>query len=170
MGPAAKPAISALASALEDEDREVRRLAIRALGQLSPEATSCVPSLCRLLHDDELSVRMAAALAIQELDPAEKTHITVLIEMMKRGEGGTIVAVGRFGAKAAWAVPTLVSLLADRRPGIRRLAADALGEMGPAASTAENALLQSTKDSDDRVRAAAQKALELVRSRNSRGA
>jgi HEAT repeat protein len=162
----AKPAIPALTSALQDDDREVRRLASRALGQLSPEAASSVSALQRLLNDPEPSVRIAAAFAIQELDPAETSHRKVLIDAMKMGEGGTIVAVGKHGANAKWAVPTLVSLLEDRRPGIRRLAADALGRIGPAAADAQDALRQaSSKDADDRVRDAARVALSSITER-----
>lgn len=164
MGQDAKPAISALSGALDDEDREVRRLASRALGHLGPEAKSCLTLLGRSLDDKELSVRLAAALAIQELDPSEKIHTKVLIEGMKMGEGGIIIVVGRYGEKAAWAVPTLVSLLEDRRAGIRRIAADALRDIGPAASAAEDALRKAAKDDvDDRVRDAAQEALAAVR-------
>jgi HEAT repeat protein len=164
IGTTAKPAIAALSGALVDQDREVRRLASRALGQLGPEAKSSLTALCQSLHDDEMSVRIAAAFAIQELEPEEQTHTTVLIEAMKTGEGGTIVAVGKYGDKAVWAVPTLVSLLKDRRAGIRRIAADALGQIGPAAGAAEDALRQAIKkDADDRVRDAAQEALASVK-------
>jgi HEAT repeat protein len=164
LGPAARPAITTLAGALKDDDREVRRLAIRALGQLGPDAVPHLPAIRRSLEDDEHSVRLAAALAIHELDPTEKSHIGVLIETMRMGEGGTIVAVGRFGESAVWSVPTLVSLLQDRRAGIRRLAAQALEEIGPAASSASAALEQTAQtDADDRVRDAAREALAAVR-------
>lgn len=163
MGRDATPAIEALGGALADKDREVRRLAIRALGQLGPESTSSLPMLSQSLQDKELSVRLAAAMAIQELDPAEKKHTAILIDAMKKGEGGTIVAVGKFGDRAAWAVPTLRSLLQDHRAGIRRIAADALHDIGPAAAAAEDALRRAAKDdTDDRVRSAAQEALAAV--------
>ncbi len=82
---------------------------------------------------------------------------------MKMGEGGTIVAVGQYGENAVWAVPTLVSLLEDRRAGIRRIAADALRQIGPAAGAAEEALRRAAKhDVDDRVRDAAKEALAAV--------
>jgi HEAT repeat protein len=163
MGRDATPAIEALGGAVADKDREVRRLAIRALGQLGPESTSSLPLLNQSLTDQELSVRLAAAMAIQELDPAEKKHTAILIDAMKKGEGGTIVAVGKFGDRAAWAVPTLRSLLQDHRAGIRRIAADALRDIGPAAAAAEDALRRAAKDdTDDRVRSAAQEALAAV--------
>lgn len=163
LGHDAKPAIAALSGAASDKDREVRRLAIRALGQLGPESAGCLPALVHALEDQELSVRLAAAMAIQQLEPAETKHRTILIDAMKKGEGGTIVAVGKYGATAEWAVPTLTSLLQDRRAGIRRIAADALHDIGPAAAAAEDSLRRTAKDdADDRVRDAAQEALTAV--------
>jgi HEAT repeat protein len=120
-------------------------------------------ALSQTLEDDEQPVRIAAAFAIQELAPTEESHTAVLIEAMKMGEGGVIVAVGEYGPSAAWAVPTLVSLLQDRRPGIRRITADALRQIGSAAAAAKDALRQAAQsDEDDRVRDAAQEALRAI--------
>lgn len=159
----AKPAVGALCEALRDQDREVRRLACRALGQLAPESLDGLDALRETLGDDELPVRIAAAFAIQELAPTEESHTAVLIEAMKMGEGGVIVAVGGYGPEAAWAVPTLMALLQDQRPGIRRITADALRQIGSAAGAAEGALRQAAQsDEDDRVRDAAQEALAAI--------
>lgn len=102
----ALPALSALREALGDSDPQVRGLASRALGEIGPEASSCLTPLRQALNDPQLSVRVAAALAIQNLDPSEKRHRIVLADAMKAGEGGTIVAIGRQGQRAAWAVST----------------------------------------------------------------
>ncbi len=75
------------------------------------------------------------------------------------GEGGTIVAVGEMGPAADWAVPTLTKLLQDRRAGIRRLAAEALGRIAAGNPEVQAALRRSLSDADDRVREAAQQAL-----------
>ena len=74
-----------------------------------------------------------------------------------------IVGVTKEGPRAAWAVPTLTRLLADRRPGIRRLAAEGLGKIGSASESALPALERAARDRDDRVREAATQAIELIR-------
>ena len=163
MGNEAETAIPLLGDAVGDEDAEVRRLASYALGGMGPAARPALPALNKALEDQELSVRLSAAFAVQKIAPETETHVPVLVHAMQMGEGGVIVSVGDMGEKAAWAVPTLVSLLKDRRPGIRRLAAEALGRIGPAESAAEAALRAAARDGDDRVREAAQQALEAIR-------
>ena len=132
----AAPAISALRQAIQDEDRDVRRLAIHAISRIGPQAESCLPALQNSLGDDALSVRIAAALAINRINPDEEQHQRVLIDAMRMGEGGIIVSVGQLGEDAAWAVPTLIELLSDPRPGIRRISANSLEQIGPAAAAA----------------------------------
>jgi len=165
MGPAAAAAVGALQDAVADRDREVRRLSSIALGEVGPPAKAAVPALTAALSDDELSVRLAAAFSLQKLDTHNEAFAPVLIGAMRKGDGGVIVRVGELGAGAGWAVPTLISLLDDQRPGIRRISADALQQIGPLASAAEAALRRAaSQDSDDRVRAAAQQALSNLSS------
>ena len=92
-------------------------------------------------------------------------YVEVLRDAMRLGDGGVIVAVGRLGERAEWAVPTLVLLLADKRPGIRRISAEALQQIGIASEEAEAGLRRAAEhDADDRVRHAAQTALQGLRS------
>lgn len=168
MGREASLAVPALSDAIGDEDREVRRLAIHAISQVGPQAISFLSALTDALDDEELSVRLAAALAIDRLDPEEESHRKVLITAMRMGEGGIIVAVGQAGERAAWAVPTLIELVNDKRPGIRRITVNALEQIGPAAAAARDALKRvAEQDTDDRVRDAAKRALERIGARDT---
>ena len=163
LGTEAAEAMPALSKAINDEDREVRRLAIHAIGQIGPQADSYLAALVDALEDDELPVRLAAAFAINRIAPEEESHREVLIGTMRMGEGGTIVAVGQTGQRGAWAVPTLIELLRDERPGIRRITANALEQIGPAAADASEALQRvAQQDPDDRVRLAAEAALKRI--------
>lgn len=164
-GTDARSAVPALTTAIGDQDRDVRRLACHALGRIGLDARPAIPQLTAALRDEDLSVRLVAAFALQKIDPAGRAYVSVLTQAMQMGEGGVIVAVGDMGSEAGWAVPSLVQLLLrDRRPGTRRLAAEALGKMGPAARDAEPSLRQALHDRDDRVREAATKALQAVQS------
>jgi hypothetical protein len=163
MGEAAGPAVGEIAALIRDPAPAVRQAACRALGDIGEPAADHVADMQPALDDESWPVRLAAAFAIQKLDPASAAPHPVLMEAMQKGEGGTIVAIGQLGSDATWAVPTLVALLRDRRPGTRRLAAEALGNIGPAASEATSALESATRDSDDRVRTSAEQALERIR-------
>ena len=148
----------ACARAIHDTDRDVRRIALTTLGNNhGPEQQALLE---QGLDDEELSVRMAAAYALMKVDSQHPGAIKVLRAAMKLGDGGVIVAIGR--EKYAWAVPTLIELLRDRRPGTRRLAAESLGQIGPAAAAALPVLQRATSDKDDRVRAAAAASKEAI--------
>ncbi len=165
MGGSAAAAVGALNAALRDEDADVRRLAAQALGELGPAAEASRPLLIETLQDERLAVRLAAAFALQKLDPDGDAQRPVLIAAMKTGDGGVILRVAGYGAEAPWAVPTLIELLADKRPGVRRLSATALGQIGSPAAAATSSLRQAAaSDSDDQVRDAAQQALQAIAS------
>jgi len=168
MGLEAAPAAEALGQAIEDQDREVRRLALHAISQIGPQAAPYLPVMKNALDDGEVSVRIAAAIAINRLDPNDVEHQRVLIAAMKSGDGGIIVRVGQMSSNAVWAVPTLIKLLGDRRPGIRRITADALEKIGSAAIAAKATLIRvATNDPDERVREAAVRALGWMNTNDS---
>ncbi|MCH7686005.1 MAG: HEAT repeat domain-containing protein [Planctomycetes bacterium] len=156
--------VSPLSEAVTDKDREVRRLACFALGEMGPVADSAIPALIHALKDRELSVRLSAAFAIYKINPENKAYVPELLNTMRQGEGGTIVSVGKMGSNAGWAVPTLINLLKDSRPGIRRLAAEALGRIRSVTDRTESALKKALNDPDDRVGEAARESLQMIRS------
>ncbi len=157
--PAETEVRDALLRALSDEDREVRRLACFALGEIGEVEAG---KLASALDDPELSVRLAAAYALLKIEPGHTGAKDVLTQAMQAGDGGVIVAVSSRGSDAAWAVPTLTALLSDRRPGIRRLAAEGLGKIGRASESSLPALERAENDPDDRVREAAAGAIQLI--------
>lgn len=158
-------AIPALArAAAGDEDLEVRRLSIQALGGMGPAAESNLPALTEMLEDSQEAIQIAAALAIARIDADGDSHRPVLIRAMRAGKGGVLLAIGNMGADARWAVPTLVELLSHELVQIRSLAAHTLGKIGPAAIDATPKLERMARDGDPAVRSVALEALERNRS------
>lgn len=159
LGTDGSKAVEALVNSTADDDPGVRQAACRALGEIGPSTASVLSALQEALADSEFPVRLAAAFALLKLDPGGEAYRPVLTNAMQQGEGGTIVAIGQLGPAGQWAVPTLTRLLRDRRPGIRRISAEALGRIGPDEEAVRALTVASERDPDDRVRETATRVL-----------
>jgi len=123
-----------LARFLSDPDQGMRLEAARALGKLGPAAAVAVPGLTAALKERNLKLRLAAATALGSIGAAAAPAIPVLAMAMTAAH----LVLARLAAQALSrigrpAVATLVDLLHSRDPYVRREAAWALGEIGPAA-------------------------------------
>ncbi|HZZ28264.1 MAG TPA: HEAT repeat domain-containing protein [Pirellulales bacterium] len=154
--------ITALTDLVADNDAEVQRLSMNALGKCGPSAESSVPALTKALTNPEHSTRLAAALAIQKIDPKNPNFAPVLVEAMRTGDGRIFLDVGAMAQSGAWAVPTLLELLGHKTPQVRALAAQTLGQIGPAAHDASKPLKAAMRDSNPAVQRAAQIALTQI--------
>ncbi len=153
--------VAALEKATDDADPEVRRWGCRGLGRHKAKAS--LSQLEAKLKDPSPAVRRAAAFSLQLLAPDSTAYREELISGMKAGDGGILVAIRGFEPPPAWAIPVLIELTRDRRPGIRRLAVESLGEIAPAMEASRKALEPLRRDPDDRVREAAAKVLDRRR-------
>uniref|UniRef100_A0A7C2PFQ2 HEAT repeat domain-containing protein n=1 Tax=Schlesneria paludicola TaxID=360056 RepID=A0A7C2PFQ2_9PLAN len=151
--------VAALIQAGDDPDSEVRRWACRALGELTSAEDRVVTVLEARLRDPETAVRRAAAFALHKRSPESTAYRTELLAAVTEGDGGVIVALGTLQPRPTWAIPALVKSLQDRRPGLRRLAAECLGQLGAWTPEVRQALDRACQDADDRVRSAASEAL-----------
>jgi HEAT repeat protein len=155
--PTSPEVVAALTQATDDSDPEVRRWSCRGLGRHN--AAASVKQLESKLRDPATAVRRAAAFSLQTLAPESTGYREEFIAGMRMGDGGLLVAIKGFEPPATWSVPVLLELMKDRRPGIRRLAVEAIGEIAPAMVEPRKALEAARRDPDDRVREAAAKAL-----------
>jgi hypothetical protein len=88
-------------------------------------------------------------------------ELTALREMVRSSEATqALVATG------SAAVPALLDRLADADPDVRQWAANVLGQIGPDASLAVEALLQALNDEIEVVREAARVALDRIENRS----
>ena len=70
LGPAAAPAVAAVAPILDDARALNRYLAVETLAAIGPAAASALPALRERLRDEDALVRAAAAAAIAAIDAA----------------------------------------------------------------------------------------------------
>jgi hypothetical protein len=158
IGKAATPAAAELVAALSDRDPLVRGVAVRAIGELAPEVPGAMPGLVALFPDVE------AIRAVSRFGPAGADAVPRLIELL-RHEDPTVRwqaarTLGKVREPAVPSVPELVRLTgSDSESLVREHAAEAIGDIGPAAAAGIPALVQALKDPVPRVRRDAVRAL-----------
>jgi HEAT repeat protein len=158
-GPAAVPVIE---RALARSALAQREGVFNLITELGPRAASLAPVLTRLLRHPEPVLRCHVAGALLAVDPdgLGRNAVAVLAGLAERDgpdhTGGlAIVNLGHPGAPLRYTVPALIRLLAHQGPKRRRHAAFMLGDIGPGASDAVEALEKAMKEDDaNRLRAA----------------
>jgi beta-lactamase regulating signal transducer with metallopeptidase domain len=140
MGPAAKPAIPTLQSALQSRERYTRLRAVIALHNLDPEFQLPWLLLMDLLKDEDASARLAAAETIWTLNHDSQMILPTLLELIRphhksadvpgRYYGdyyGPIRLLGEIGPPAKAAVPRLKEIIReDRFQTVTHFATEAL--------------------------------------------
>jgi HEAT repeat protein len=170
-GTAAAPAVPALRAALADADDEFARDIIQALGNIGPDASEAVPDLIKIAEDEDSNLRLTAVLALGNIRAREAVPLLrelVSREDVKRSDSNTkgkqestekngnlsLAAAGALvlienpdnDDRLQLALPKLINALSDKSVTIRREAAVALRQIGPAAESAIPALLEGLKD------------------------
>jgi HEAT repeat protein len=158
---------SALIAALKDKDLYVRLAAASALGELGPQAAAATTPLEACLQDGDAGVRLVAAGALARVDPAQAEQcVRLLVAGLQRQDP----SLRLYSVRALWkcgrpkeAIPALVTALQAPDASVRNLAADVLGDFGPAAREAVPAL-RALRDNDpaDNVRQTAADALRQI--------
>lgn len=131
----APEAVPQLISRLTDADDTVRSLAAEALEQLGRGAAPAIPALVRLSEDPSRLVRGSAIEALGAIGTPEA------MSALNRLLGGPDAGLRAHAAEVlpcfgSAAVPPLTRALDDGDAQVRRSAALALGEIGPAAGLA----------------------------------
>ena len=117
---------------MEDADRDVRRNAAQALGEMGPAAADASPALCRALGSRDAVMRGHARDALVGMDSAA---VAALIDSLKAEDTGLRQRAADIlrwiGESAKEAVPALTQALEDPDYRVRRRAELALEKIGP---------------------------------------
>ncbi|HEV3263845.1 MAG TPA: HEAT repeat domain-containing protein [Gemmataceae bacterium] len=135
-------------AALDDADDGVRAEAVRALLRAGPQPATEVGALVDSLHSDVDVVRFHAAIALGDLGPAGGPAVPGLIRAALWDEDPAVrlvaaMALWKIDRKGPLVVPALVRALDDANELVCWIAAECLGQIGPAAREAVPALRQA---------------------------
>jgi HEAT repeat protein len=154
LGVAARSAVPALVEALGDEEELVRFRAAQALGQVGPAAREAVLPLRKALLDTDRRVREAAAVALAQIGPSAD-ELAQALHTLTEGKGDpdgkrALGALAKVGPADREVVPLVLVLLNHPDSAVRTMAAEVLGQVGPAGATAEVvlALLAAQEEPD----------------------
>jgi HEAT repeat protein len=160
------PTLSALTTALQSSDPNLRWHAASVLGDLGQQAASAVPNLILALQDPDPQVRLYAALALGNMQKAAKPAIPSLIAALHDQDPYVRIyvptALRKIGAQAEVAVPALTVVLRDVSPQVRLNAAYALGALGRESEPAIPNLVEALLDPQPYVRMGAVKGLGSI--------
>jgi HEAT repeat protein len=144
MGPAAKEAVPAMITALNDPDGYHRASAATVLGSIGPDAKLAVPDLILTLREEMQEpflsdrLRIVRHAIVESLGKiGSREAIPILAENLQAPDSAmrtrAIDALGRFGPAAESAIPALTEVLEDDLDWTTmRRAADSLARIGPA--------------------------------------
>ena len=139
--------------------------AIASATPAGAQVTSDIPGLIVNLEKADPATKAASARLLGELGAAAKDAVPALTAVLKdeskdvRREAAK--ALGKIGPAAAEAVPALSASLDDSNWELRRNAVTSMGQIGD--PKAEPALKKAKNDPNDKVRAAAKRALKQLK-------
>jgi HEAT repeat protein len=148
--PQASATVSALASALDDDNADVRLAAVQSLGNLQDPAA--IAALAKALKEDtDARVREAAAWSLGEID--DNRAVPHLLEALKAEKSPKVKekivsALGEIDDASA--APGIAAALKDPAPEVRRAAVNALHELEDPNSLTP--LMSMIRDDDVEVR------------------
>lgn len=174
IGPNAKEAIPMLRNLLEDERKTVRVWATYALARINSDSQTQVPLLVEMWKEDRHTgppggmVRYKVGHALELLGPEARPARDLLLEavLSEKTPANAHVAraLGHLEDDADVIVPKLINLMERKTNRFYncKLAAEALGMLGPKAKAAVPHLRKLLDDEENAIVDAAEKALERI--------
>lgn len=159
--------IQELIKALSAVDAAARRVAAERLGTLGEKAQTAAAALVKCVGDADESVREAVNSTLEELGPPAKEQLAQLTTLVKDGSSDVAywaaTLIGRLKDAGSAATDTLAQCVASAKEmPVRERAAWALGEIGPQARGAVEALQKAAAEGGPRLARLAKQALERI--------
>jgi HEAT repeat protein len=159
--------VPALVVLLDDADLRARASAAQAIGAFGTAARDAASDLRRSLAHGDPWVRLGAAMSLARVEPRApepwETFGRLVLDANRDVRRRTVLSLGVLRREEA--VPLLTERLDDRDADVRKAAAQALGDMGPAAAAAIPSLEAMTKARYQGVADAARAALAAIRAK-----
>jgi HEAT repeat protein len=148
------------------DDKFLSTISLWTLARVHPEdkelRRQATEQIFERLQDQDPFVRVAAARALAALPPAPEITIPIFEKMLKNADSATIQhAMDALASLGAPAVPKLVEIMKQHKD-LRIQVAYILGQIGPAAAAATDALAQQVADDDFNVSTEAVLALAKI--------
>jgi HEAT repeat protein len=128
------PAVSALTAAVKDQNQNVRRFAITALGRMVSDAKPALPTLIQACKSDDRITRELAIDVAGRIGEGSSEVIAVLTEALNEKHESTrlkaVISLWYLRESAKPAVPALLKRLSDKEPEIRIRTIEALRTIG----------------------------------------
>jgi HEAT repeat protein len=174
LGPKAKALVPALVKELSDANSDHRQEVGFALAAIGPDAKEAVPQLIKALQDSEPKVQYTACYALGKIGPGATDAIAALQETAKSSEDKFLKVTSLWALLKikptdaplkALAMPLLIKALEESdRDLVKVEVANTLGEIGPPAIVAIEALQKAAKESSSaEVREAATEAIKKIK-------
>jgi HEAT repeat protein len=169
LGPLAISTVPTLRFLAGGNDAGIRKQALAAMARIDPRAA--LPLVLPGLRGDTIGERIDAAQYLAIMGPAAAPAVDELARLLRTnrnsGDWGprltALEALQRIGKDAAPAVPTLITVLGDPNPDLRKRAIHCLIVIGsPAALPAAPALRKLLSDPSIDVRESAKRALPVL--------
>lgn len=161
MGPGAAKAIFYLSDTVQDPDQTVSGRAAEALAAIGPNDRKAIFPLLALLQGPNA---LAGAKALSKCGPEALAATPALVALLKNDDPeirwNAAKTLGKIHAIDA--IDPLVGALKDPADPVREHAAEALGDMGPAASRAVDPLIATLKDPYSKARRDAARSLGQI--------
>ncbi|OIN98396.1 hypothetical protein COY52_10600 [Candidatus Desantisbacteria bacterium CG_4_10_14_0_8_um_filter_48_22] len=161
-----KPAVPALAEAVNDKDIIPKWGIFMAIDGIGPDAAEAIPALVGSLNDEVLGSSAAMTLGI--IGSKAKPVVSALLKALETGKDkrmkvNVIQSLGKIGSRAGNVISALVKAMKDPDSGIRVEAAEALGRIGLNTKAVAFTLSSALQDRNEIVRKRAAWAFGRIR-------
>jgi HEAT repeat protein len=163
--------IAALIDLLQDQSKDVRGYALRAIASVGPAARACAPVLIKVLSDEDEDMRLKAALALASFGSGAQAALKILADTLTSADRlkrkAAAFALRSIGSEAKPVMAALIKGLRDQEKRVRARCASTLGRIGRDVSDdAIHALIEAERDEEPDVRMAVQRALAAIGKEN----